>query len=526
MKKILSLILFSFVALLNYAQDGFINLNDFGPPTYPLKYSRYWLRGSSPVGANPIADYWGLNKVAFYNDSFVVTKLSIIDEPNPYKLVWVTNAGLFRAITPPYLKITDTTGKWLGAGTTIPAAQVNSDWNSVSGPSQILNKPNLSLYYLASNPNGYISSYTETDPLWTASPSFGITGTNITNWNTAFGWGNHALAGYITASSTNTLTNKSGNISMWTNDVGYITTSALSPYLTSSTASSTYVPLARTITINGVTQDLSSNRTWNVGDVLTLGSYANPSWITSLAQSKITYAGTNLQYIRGDGSFATFPTNVSTFTNDANYITRTGISATAPVAYNNSTGVISMAAANGSTNGYLTSTDWTTFNNKLSSVDTGNISNFYLKVRSLLSAGTGISYNNITGVITNTAPAQTPSFNPTPSRSLSTTGSNNTFTISSTRAAHVTYTINFSVALVLAVSNGAVELDYSLDGGSNWIPVSRVSQVFGVSITITTNGDNVLSGDIPANALVRINRTANSNCTVTLTTRQQEKLEQ
>lgn len=37
-------------------------------------------------------------------------------------------------------------------------------------------------------------------------------GTSITNnsanWNTAYGWGNHASAGYLTASSTNTITNK------------------------------------------------------------------------------------------------------------------------------------------------------------------------------------------------------------------------------------------------------------------------------------------------------------------------------
>ena len=57
------------------------------------------------------------------------------------------------------------------------------------------------------------------------------------NWNTAYGWGDHSKQGYITdgnsgwnnsygfitASSTDTLTNKSGNISQWTNDAGYIT---------------------------------------------------------------------------------------------------------------------------------------------------------------------------------------------------------------------------------------------------------------------------------------------------------------
>lgn len=36
----------------------------------------------------------------------------------------------------------------------------------------------------------------ESDPIFTASPSFGITTGEIAHWNTAFGWGNHATAGY------------------------------------------------------------------------------------------------------------------------------------------------------------------------------------------------------------------------------------------------------------------------------------------------------------------------------------------
>jgi hypothetical protein len=41
-------------------------------------------------------------------------------------------------------------------------------------------------------------SYTETDPVFTLHPSSGISSGNISNWNTAFGWGNHALTGYLT----------------------------------------------------------------------------------------------------------------------------------------------------------------------------------------------------------------------------------------------------------------------------------------------------------------------------------------
>ena len=54
------------------------------------------------------------------------------------------------------------------------------------------------------------------------------------------------------------------------------------------------VPTSRTITINGTAQDLSSNRSWTVGDVRTDSSYADPAWITSLSWSKITNRATTL----------------------------------------------------------------------------------------------------------------------------------------------------------------------------------------------------------------------------------------
>ena len=57
-----------------------------------------------------------------------------------------------------------------------------------------------------------------------------------------------------------------------------------------------------------------------------------------------------------------------------------------PLAFSGST--LSITQANSSTNGYLSSSDWTTFNNKISS--------------SSLSGGTGISYNSTTGVISST----------------------------------------------------------------------------------------------------------------------------
>jgi hypothetical protein len=45
---------------------------------------------------------------------------------------------------------------------------------------------------------GYLTSYTETDPIYTAS-SWYTTTNNSTNWDTAYGWGDHSAAGYLTS---------------------------------------------------------------------------------------------------------------------------------------------------------------------------------------------------------------------------------------------------------------------------------------------------------------------------------------
>lgn len=67
---------------------------------------------------------------------------------------------------------------------TIPSAQVNSDWNANSGVAKILNKPTIpSNTSQLTNDSGFITGYTETDPIFSASASAGITSADITNWN-------------------------------------------------------------------------------------------------------------------------------------------------------------------------------------------------------------------------------------------------------------------------------------------------------------------------------------------------------
>jgi hypothetical protein len=73
---------------------------------------------------------------------------------------------------------------------------------------------------------------------------------------------------------------------------------------------------------------------------------------------------------------------------------RAALSVSSPLAYNSGTGVFSIPAATSSQNGYLTSTDWTTFNSKQAALSgTG-----FVKI-----SGTTISYDNNTYLTTSAA---------------------------------------------------------------------------------------------------------------------------
>jgi hypothetical protein len=63
---------------------------------------------------------------------------------------------------------------------------VQSDWNvtSTSSDAFIKNKPTIpTKTSQLTNDSGFLTSYTETDPVYSASPAAGITSTDITNWN-------------------------------------------------------------------------------------------------------------------------------------------------------------------------------------------------------------------------------------------------------------------------------------------------------------------------------------------------------
>jgi len=126
-----------------------------------------------------------------------------------------------------------------------------------------------------------------------------------------------------------------------------------------------------------------------------------------------TRARASLSFVAGSGAYnsttgvITIPTNNTQITNGSNYITLASLSATSPLSYNNTTGAFTIAQATTSVSGYLSSTDWTTFNNKQSTITnpvTGTgTTNYVSKFTGTSSIGNSLIWDNGTNVGINTA---------------------------------------------------------------------------------------------------------------------------
>jgi len=132
------------------------------------------------------------------------------------------------------------------------------------GTSELLSVP----YALYAEKAGN-SSYTETDPIYAISPAHSITNTNINNWNTAFGWGNHAglyhPIGYVPAWSE--ITSKPTLDTSFTNELQTLSISNDTLYLTNGgfvkLPSSSTTLLPPTATVQTATNILSFSATLN-----------------------------------------------------------------------------------------------------------------------------------------------------------------------------------------------------------------------------------------------------------------------
>jgi predicted heme/steroid binding protein len=194
------------------------------------------------------------------------------------------------------------------------------------------------------------------------------------------------------------------------------------------------VPTSRTLTINGTAYDLTANRSWSVGTVTSIGLSSTTSGIT-IASTPVTSSGT---------------------------IT------------------IDIATASGSSNGLLSSTDWTTFNSKLNNP---------------FSALGQMIYSNAIGAALVVAPNTT-----TTRQFLSMTGTGtvgaapqwNTISVSDVTGAIGLTSLSATSPLLYNNSTGvfSIQLATSLQNGylssSDWI-VFNLKQD---AITLTTTGNN------------------------------------
>lgn len=194
------------------------------------------------------------------------------NDGNPTSILWVDNDGYMKRSPIPAFITTETDPVW--------------------------NLEKVNYYDKTASDARYLQCFIESDPIWSSvAPSYRTHAQNlllfepifikntafnknfgtasgdvaqgndsrINNGQTAFGWGNHALVGYLLASVAASTYQPIGN----------------------------YVNTSRTITINGVTFDLSANRTFSVGTVtsVTAGTGLSGGTITSSGTISIPNSG-------------------------------------------------------------------------------------------------------------------------------------------------------------------------------------------------------------------------------------------
>jgi hypothetical protein len=201
-------------------------------------------------------------------------------------------------------------------------------------------------------------------------------------------------------------------------------------------------------------------------------------------------------------------TDWTTFNNKGSG-TVTSVTGTAPVVSSGgATPAISMAAATGSVNGYLTSTDWTTFNNKGSGTVTS------VAALTLGTTGTDLSSTVANGTTTPVITLQVPTASATNRGALSSTD----WTTFNNKAPAVTYTTNYvpfgqgtttpnlsasftyvtgtgtlsapqvNASNGLHVNSRTIATTYSIPSGSSAMSAGPITISSGVSVTVPTGG--------------------------------------
>ncbi len=234
----------------------------------------------------------GIDSVQGNLTAGLATKLNISDTASmlsPYARTNVVNAGLALKVNisdtasmlTPYLRKVDTTAMLSPYKTYYPRTAISLTTTGSSGAATYNNSTGVL------NIPIYTDAYTGTVTSVATNNGTGITGGTITTSGTL------AIDTFLISTRAwrqkgidSVQGNLTSGLALKVNISD--TASMLSPYLRSNVAAASYVPLTRTITINGTSQDLSANRTYNVGTVTSVATNTG----TGITGGTFTTSGT------------------------------------------------------------------------------------------------------------------------------------------------------------------------------------------------------------------------------------------
>jgi hypothetical protein len=280
----------------------------------------------------------------------------------------ITSIGTAVTITPAFSDVTGKPTTLAGYGITdaYTQAQVNTllngKQNALSGTGFVkisgttISYDN-STYYLASNPSAFIAltALSGTAPIQYNNTTGAISITQASG----------STNGFLSSTDWNTFNNKTSNVGTVTS-VAALTLGTAGSDLSSTVANGTTTPV---ITLNVPTAS-AANR----------GALSAADWTTFNGKENAIVAGTTAQYYRGDKTFQTLntaavPEVTNLYYTEARVNANTNVAANTAARHNAvtlgtanglslSTQQLSLGLASSSANGALSSTDWTTFNNK------------------------------------------------------------------------------------------------------------------------------------------------------------------
>lgn len=167
------------------------------------------------------------------------------------------------------------------------------------------NATDLNNYYTKTQGDAkYLQSFTESDPIYTAGITNYFTKTQSdARYQTTIttGTSSQYLRGNLTLGTFPT------DLSSFTNDVPFL--SSITGGNVTTALGYTPVSTSRTLNINGVTQDLSSNRTWTVGTLVGSDTTSFRTTSNLLYQSKLSISNIANKYFNGYGNFTSINTD-------------------------------------------------------------------------------------------------------------------------------------------------------------------------------------------------------------------------